>query len=102
MKNSEILAYDGPKNLLSQLDQQRKFVLGVESVKRACPNCGTEHAKWEIHGIADVDDYDLSNSHGDEGKCKGCGRGLTYCVPFVGNPFLSLTADPALACSKEA
>lgn len=97
MTNSELLTTDTPKRLLRELEKQRQYVLRIEVGPFACPNCGTEHAKWEIHGITDVNDYDLSKSHGDEGKCKSCGRGLRYCVPFVGNPYISLIPDPELA-----
>jgi len=96
MKNSELLAYDGPKHLLTALDQQRRYVLRVEAVPRKCPNCGTVHAKWDIHGLS-IDEYDLGNTPGDEGTCKGCGRGLRYSVPFVGDPFLALIPDPTQA-----
>ena len=98
MKNSELIGPAAPsKRLLTGLEGQRQFVLRIEQGPFGCPNCGTEHAKWEIHGISDVDDYDLSTSHGDEGKCKGCGRGLRYCVPFVGTPFVALIPDESLA-----
>jgi predicted RNA-binding Zn-ribbon protein involved in translation (DUF1610 family) len=98
MKNSELLSTDAPPSrLLNGLERQRQYVLRIEVGPFACPNCGTEHAKWEIHGITNVNDYDLSKSHGDEGKCKACGRGLRYMVPFVGNPYITLISDPELA-----
>jgi predicted RNA-binding Zn-ribbon protein involved in translation (DUF1610 family) len=100
MKNSELLSQTCGNQLLTALDSQRRYVLRIEQGPFACPNCGVEHAKWEIHGITDVNDYDLSAHHGDEGKCKSCGRGIRYCVGLIGGSFFSLIPDPELARGK--
>lgn len=94
MKNSELLTYSG--TILSGLERQRQYVLRMQVGPFECPNCGTPHAKWEIHGIADVDDYDLGKLHPDEGHCKSCGRGLRYCVPLIGGVFIQLIPDREL------
>jgi hypothetical protein len=94
--NSELLAYTGPKDLLYGLERQRRYVLQVESGPFGCPHCGTQQAKWEIHGV-DVDGYDLGKTHGDEGKCKGCNRPVRYYVTLMGGMGLSTIPDPSLA-----
>lgn len=82
--NRELLAHVGPDDLLFGLERQRRYVLRIESARKACPNCATPMTAWEGRGIADVDDYDLSEHHGDEGKCVKCERDIRFILPLIG------------------
>ena len=82
--NSELLAYQGNEDLLFGIEKQRRYILRLEAVKKACPNCGTPMSAWEGRGIADVNDYDLTKLQSDNGKCIGCGRDIRFSLPLQG------------------
>jgi hypothetical protein len=84
MKNSELLSYTGNDRLLTQLDGQRRYVLRTEVGPFRCPNCGFAMSRWDALGIHDVDDYDMSTHHGDEGSCPKCHRSLLWRVYMTG------------------
>jgi len=76
--------------LLSILDKQRKYVLGLALQPLQCPACHATICQYSASdGRFDTDAY-----HPDDGyACPGCGRGLTWHLAlFGGGQWFSLTA----------
>lgn len=89
MTNSELLEFTGPPSLLGAIEKQRRYVLRIEAEPKPCPNCAHPMARWDALGLS-VDEYDLSDSHPDLGRCPSCQREVRFTLPFVGGWHWSL------------
>lgn len=81
MKNSELLAYKGSQELLSQIEQQALYVLRMESTPMKCPSCAHMSRTWEAAGVS-VDDYTLTTYHAYH--CPQCGIKLAHQIGLFG------------------
>ena len=85
MKNSDLLAMDHGRRLLTALERQRRFILQQFSNPKACPSCGSLQDWFQARGIA-VDNLDLINDTTDDHTfaCIDCKRPLRYVLPLIG------------------
>jgi hypothetical protein len=79
MTNREILKT--PRQLLGEVDRQRRFLLRLESTPVPCPACKRPANTFEAAGI-DLDDYDIGNARYAY-RCPGRGAALEQVVPFL-------------------
>jgi hypothetical protein len=79
MTNRELLATS--RQVLSELDKQRLFLLRVEGTPVPCPACKKPLNVFEAAGI-DVDGYDFEAKQYDF-RCPGCQAELEQVVPFI-------------------
>lgn len=80
MKNSELLKV--PPHLLTGLQRQERFLVGIHVQQRPCPNCGNLMNFYEGLGV-DIDDYDYREPVKERFECTRCYRELVEVVPFV-------------------
>jgi hypothetical protein len=77
MTNREVL--NTPKDLLSELDRQRQFLLQVEGAPVPCPACRRPLDLFTAAGI-DIDQYDFGRTTLSY-RCPDCGAPLEQVIP---------------------
>jgi hypothetical protein len=79
MTNRQLL--QTPKELLSELDKQRLFLLQVEGTPAPCPACKVKVNALDAAGI-DIDAYDFGKTQHSY-RCPDCSADLEQIVPMI-------------------
>jgi hypothetical protein len=79
MTNRELL--QTPRELLSEVDRQRLFLLRTEGATVPCPACKKPANAFDAAGI-DLDAYDFGHTRYGY-RCPGCRAALEQVVPFL-------------------
>ena len=79
MTNREILKTS--KQVLTELERQRHFVLQVDGTPMPCPACQTKVNLFDAAGI-DIDNYDFGNTK-HAYRCPSCGAELEQVIPII-------------------
>lgn len=82
-----------PKDVLGNLDGQRKYLLGIDLASRQCPACLSTICRL----AALRDGRENIGGHHPDGDhwCPRCGARLTWNVAFVGDPFFTIHPSEA-------
>lgn len=82
LTNTELLEKNPPGRLLTQIEQQKLYLLKIYIAKKPCPHCGTGVNKFEATGKP-MDDYTFGATKEDL-YCPSCKTELDEVVPFLG------------------
>lgn len=86
-----------PKQLLTSIQQQEKFLFGQDCRTPPCPGCGEPLSKVE----AAPETYRIGFSEGDDYDCPRCKTALRYILPFFGGGWFWQFRDPPFAKTGE-
>ena len=82
MTNTELLKFRGPSQLLTTIEQQKRFILLQFALHKSCPNCATKINVFDATGTP-IDAYDLNDSRPESFQCPKCKRGLKWILPLM-------------------
>jgi hypothetical protein len=85
MTNRELLERNIPKDLLTVIEQQERFILRQGAMAKPCPNCAQPVNQFDAAGI-DVNEFDVASKvHSDyQYHCPRCKRELLFILPLIG------------------